>query len=389
MHPADSLRSIVDEKENQQTVQKELKQELLLCDSRGRLNPEAVAWARRPFPVLNVHGNFPFRKAIERWELYSDQGLLSASCVLTDHTAIMRMELVRAGGAGVISRTIRRGFTEARRLALPQRWSDELAIEMDDVRLAVKPARPADPDEADAPEQPERGVAQKIGRKIRKLADRVTSRTPADELAVRFSGEHGEPVTGTFDLPRAPEVESLNVMAAWSRRRFVWVSRTLYPRASGQVQLVGGDVDFKSGRTYAVRDVIRGVFPLQMSGQRAVCMDVSGKQSYGFVAGADWSRGTGMNENAIILDGRVYKLFDAVRFLPVEGGGTALRTLSSQAVDLLFEPEHESVVEGKVLVLGARLRRRTGLFTGEIRLGQKRFKLAGARGTVEDFQYLG
>ena len=380
------MRVIVDEKENQQTVQKELKQELLLCDSRGRLNPEAVGWARHPYPVMNVHGNFPFRKSLERWEVHAPEGVLSAACALSDHTALIRAEFVRAGNSGAVSRSVSRGFPEARRFSLPERWSAPVALEMDGVSLSVTPAV-LDGDVEPGPER--EGVAGRIGRGIRKLKERVTRKGMVDRMAVSFTGDNGEPVRADISATRAVEQESLNVMAAWTRRRFVWVSRTVYPECSGQVSLVGGDVLFTPGRSATVREVVRGVFPLQMSGQRAVCLYRSGKEFCGLMAGTDWARGTGMNENALLLGGRLYKLFDAVRFVPGQGGQLALRTLSSSAVDLVFEPQHESVAEGKFLFLRVFTRRRTGVFSGEIRVGQKRFSIAAAPGSVEDFQYLG
>ncbi len=385
----------MDERENQQTVQKELKEELLLCDAKGRLNPEAVSWSRRPLPILNVHGNFPFRKGLERWEVHCDAGVLHASALAGDTVSALRAEFIRADSGGAISGGALVRFPESRRLSLGDRWSSPVSVALEGIRMEVRPFAPEVEGEGDeraaGAEKPKRSrtVAGKLRRGIERIKATVAGREAVDRLTLAYSGENGVAVSAEIEAVRPLDQESLNITAAWKRRQFVWLSRTVYPECRGRLTMLDGDIDLGRKGAVALREVVRGVFPLQMSGTRAVCLSRSGREFCGIVAGTDWSRGSGLNENGLLLDGRLYKLFDAVRFLPMEGGRTALRTLSSSAVDLVFEPTHESVVEGRLLLLHLRLVRRYGRFSGEVRVGQKRARIDGAPGSLEEFRYLG
>lgn len=379
----------MDERDNQQSVQKEIRSELFLCDGKGRYNVEAVGWARHPLAILNLNGNFPFKKSLERWEVFSDTGYLHAVAGHFEHSAAMRVDYLDRASGRMITRSAVVRFPEARKYHLPERWTQAVEREMDGLQIRVQPEVPpsANPDDdslvASTP-------TKKIAKKIKRLKDQTIGPGKlSDQLSVSAAGTELGQLDAEFVARRPVGQESLNIGAAWSRRKFAWVSRIPYPEVEGSVRIGPNVTQFAAKKSMAVRDIVRAVLPYQMSGQRAVCLARSGREFCALTAGRDWTIGSGMNENSILIDGRLYKLYDSVRFVPVDGGRIALRTLSSSAVDLLFETTHESTTLNQFLLLKLGLTRRIGTYSGEIRIGSRRIKVDGAPGVIEDFRVVG
>jgi len=155
------------------------------------------------------------------------------------------------------------------------------------------------------------------------------------------------------DLTIAPGArDTLNVLVPWSRDRFAFTSKQPGLAARGRV---------RARREYTVNGVAtldhgRGVWPRDTRWNWASASDAR----VAFNLGAQWTDGSGTNENGVWVDGKLRSLSEDVRF-------DLDRGIVGPTVDLAFVPLHRKRVNVGVLELDFRI----GHFTGTI--GEARF----------------
>ncbi|HTH37636.1 MAG TPA: DUF2804 family protein, partial [Pyrinomonadaceae bacterium] len=88
-------------------------------------------------------------------------------------------------------------------------------------------------------------------------------------------------------------------------------------------------------------------------------------QRIGLQFGGKWTDGTGMTENGLMLNGRLYKIKEDVAF-DYGRGFDAPWTLRSPHVDLHFEPFMRKRVFAPMLVANVRLNLCFGHFSGTV-----------------------
>ncbi|MCB1319901.1 MAG: DUF2804 family protein, partial [Leptospiraceae bacterium] len=69
-------------------IQREITSEVLLCDRKGNLNPQAIGWARHPYHVCNLSGSFLRKKKWDYWCVTGDRLLFSATIADVDYSAV-------------------------------------------------------------------------------------------------------------------------------------------------------------------------------------------------------------------------------------------------------------------------------------------------------------
>ncbi|HEY3367062.1 MAG TPA: DUF2804 family protein [Symbiobacteriaceae bacterium] len=69
-------------------AERELTTPVLLCDDRGRLNPAAAGWSRRPLHTCNLKGRWPRKKRWNYWCITTDRHLFSATLSDIDYMGL-------------------------------------------------------------------------------------------------------------------------------------------------------------------------------------------------------------------------------------------------------------------------------------------------------------
>lgn len=256
--------------------------DLALADGRT-LNPAARGWSRRPLHRCNLRGGFGRTKRWDYWAVLA--GDLALSCVYADVDYLGLADVWwadlaegREGGRGVM-------VPLARGMRLPELpGSAPLRVERRDLRLEIA-------DDADG-------------------TTRITARwRERDGSAAELSA--------SVELPAGHE--SLNVVIPWSERRFQFTSKHQARPASGELRV--GERRWSFGRgggadAWGVLDVGRGRWPYRTrwnwaggAGRVGAAGPVLGLQ-----LGGRWTRGTGFTENGLLVDGRLTKLGDELRW---------------------------------------------------------------------------
>jgi hypothetical protein len=103
--------------------------------------------------------------------------------------------------------------------------------------------------------------------------------------------------------------------------------------------------------------------------------------------GAKWTDNTGMNENGILLNGRLHKIFEDIDFQydnhdfmqPWE-----MRSETTDAVRLKFTPFYDKVTDTNLCVISSRVHQLFGRYSGTLQIGGRSVSVDGIVGWAEE-----
>jgi hypothetical protein len=262
------------------THERELTQPVDLCLPDGSaLNPGAAGWSRWPLHRANLDGRFGSNKRWDYWAILAGDLVVSAVYSDVDRFGLADvwwadLATGEAGGHGIVA--------PADAVELPERPGTlPLRIERDGLDLSI--------------------VDDDAGTRLR------ASWTERD-------GRAGQ-LDVTVALPEGHE--SLNVVIPWSDQLFNFTSKHQARPAVGH--LVVGDrrraIGGQGGpESWGVLDVGRGRWPAEITWNWGGGAGRSGAHVVGIQIGAKWTAGTGFTENGVIVDGRLSKIGNELRW---------------------------------------------------------------------------
>ncbi len=250
-------------------VERERTEPCDLCDASGRLNPDAVGWSRRPLVRANLSGHRLRKKRWNFWNWITADFVLSATVADIDYAAFCEVT-----------------FTDFR--------SGD----------SIKVLAPAWPGTIALPDEVERSFSFRSRHIAYATVDVGT------ELRVSLSASNAgaRPISAELKVARPPGHETLNLVVPWTRDRFQLNSKHCALPVSGYVLVDGVSYDLEPDTCHAVQDWGRGVWPWRSFWNWAVASGVQDGRSIGVNMGAKWTTGTGVNENALCIDGRLHKV---------------------------------------------------------------------------------
>ncbi|MCC6225981.1 MAG: DUF2804 domain-containing protein [Microthrixaceae bacterium] len=264
------------------THEPEICAEVDLCGPDGRLNSAARGWSRRPLHTGNLRGSWGRNKRWDYWAILA--GDLVVSSVYADIDYL--------GLADVWWADLTTGQSGGRPMASPGSRGIEL------------PDRPAT--------APLRARSRKLSLEV------ATDPDGTAHIDAEWMERGGSTANLRVTIDQPPGHESLNVVIPWSERRFQYTSKHQARPAHGELAVgdrrweIGGE----SGSAWGVLDVGRGRWPYRTRwnwGGGAGPTDRDGPV-IGLQMGAKWTDGTGFTENGVILDGRLTKLGEELRW---------------------------------------------------------------------------
>lgn len=195
--------------------------------------------------------------------------------------------------------------------------------------------------------------------------------TDADHTRLRLNCPtmEGEAFSADFEIDRPPGHESLNLVIPWSDKRYHVTSKQSCLPARGELRL-GGQTHRLGEEATAWLDFARGIWPYRSAWNWAMCSGRPDGRSLGFNLGAGWTDGTGVNENAIYLDGRLVKIDDDVNFTFERGNLLSpwrIHTRNGDQVDLTFTPVARRRETMNLLVIQGTLDQLYGHYTGRLK----------------------
>jgi hypothetical protein len=322
-----------------------------LCDARGRLNPDAVGFARTPLIRANLSGHWPRKKRWNFWNWIAPDFVFSVTLADIDFASFCAFTLTDfrdgtqwTGGS----------------YGLPGRFALSEHVEAS------------------------------VGFHARGIA--YDNRIDGADLADRFRGRAGDrtAIEAEFAVHRPAGHESLNVVVPWTATRFQCNSKHAALPCEGEVRAGDRRYVFDPRTGFAVQDWGRGIWPRRSFWNWGVATGWAGDVLLGVNFGARWTTGTGANENGILWNGRLHKVMEDLRwdYDPREWR-KPWRVVAehSGAIDLVLEPvaAHTPNLDVGVLASGGVCA--FGRWRGVVRAEGREAAVDGLIGWAEEFAH--
>ena len=303
-------------------TERELTARVRLVGRDGRLNPDAVGWARRPLvDTSGIDGRRSFgrNKRWEYWNVTTPTHILALTVSSLDYAAVHEV--------WVLDRSTGRHWGRSATV-LPAR----------DVRLPA--ALGYGPARARA-----RGLAIAI--------DDVVGGGTRLRARIDATGDDGPPTPLSFDVhvTRPPGHECLAVVVPWSARRFQYTVKDVALPAAGTLTIGGVDHAVPADESWAVLDHGRGRWPHDVRWNWGAGSGRSDGRTIGVQVGGQWTDGTGSTENGVLIDGRLHKISDELVWEYDPADVLAPWRIHGGPLDLVFEPFHDKVTRTNLGVL--------------------------------------
>jgi len=331
----------------------ELTQPVELCDQHGNLNPDAIGWSRQPLHLCNLQGHWPRKKRWNYWAIVSSTHLFSVTLSNIDYLGLPFIYLLDFETKTFVEKTLLKPFGSG--CHLPPEASGDVFFEDSAMSIAM------------------------------------VNTNDGTQLTISCPDFNGKPLQAEFLVKKPAGHETLNVVIPWSHKRFQFTSKQNTLPTEGT--LTWGEQKFQFGLedTFACLDLGRGIWPFSSfwNWSSFSTRRPDGKL-VGINLGAGWTDGTGMNENALCVDGKLTKISEDINFIYDKDNFMApwrLKTTGTDRVDLEFEPFFERVAKTDALVLGSEVHQMIGTFKGKlIPDSGEELEIENAIGWAEDHQ---
>jgi hypothetical protein len=311
----------------------EITKPVLLCDTDGLLNREAVGWSRHPVHTCNLQPTLARKKKWNYWAVTSEELLFSAT--------IADVERLQLCGAYLFHRRSKRhidtgAIVPAGTISIPETVAGDMAI--DHPRLSVS------------------------------LTD-VGAGTRIRAEAPDFGGV---PLRADILVERPAGHETLNVVIPWADDCFQYTSKQNTLPASGFIEL--GDERYELGApdAFGCLDYGRGVWPLHTTWNWGAASGMQQGRLVGLNLGGQWTDGTRMTENGLCINGRLTKISEDLIFEYDRNDWMkpwSVRTAVTDRIDLRFDPEFERAsTSGRRDSFFTEAHQMFGTYSGTIRL---------------------
>jgi len=248
----------------------EVREPVDLCDARGRLNPAAIGWSRVPLVRANLSGHWLRKKRWNFWNWIAPDFVLSVTVADIDYAAFCEVAFTDF--------TTREGVST---MALARPGSIAIA------------------------EHVERTIAFR-GRTI----DYRNVNDGGDlEVVVRAEAK-GAPIAADLVVAKPRGHETLNIVVPWTADRFQMNSKHSALPTRGRLRVGDKEYALEPETCHAVQDFGRGVWPYRSFWNWAVATGLQDGVRVGVNMGGKWTTGTGVNENGLCVDGRLYKVME-------------------------------------------------------------------------------
>ena len=321
-----------------------------LCDARGRLNPAAVGWSRTPLVRANLSGHWLRKKRWNFWNWIAPDFVLSVTLADIDYAAFCAVAFTDFDTQQTLSTTV---------LKPPGAF-----------------AMPAD-------------VERTVSFSSRTI-EYANVNDGGDITVTLRATANGQAIRASFVVVKPPGHETLNIVVPWTPTRFQLNSKHNTLPCTGAVSVGGKRYVMHPNVCHGVQDFGRGVWPYRSFWNWAVCTGVQEGVAVGVNMGGKWTTGTGVNENGICVDGRLYKVMEDLLWSYDPSDWMRpwhVRAPHSGMIDLTFEP---------MLVRSARLNLGVlrsggvccfGRWNGLIRFADEQLQIRSLIGWAEEFDH--
>jgi hypothetical protein len=295
----------------------ELTEPVDLCGPDGCLNPAAVGWSRRPLHRANLSG-WGRNKRWEYWGVITPRHVLGLVVSSLDYAGVSGLYLLdRTTGRETVVDVV---TPLARGVALGE-------------HAAAGPAS---------------STSGRLTIEIDQRPDTISIRAESEEVTVDLRS------------PRPDQHEALGVVVPWSSRRFQYTLKDVARPVSGRLVVASREHQVDAADSWAVLDHGRGKWPYAMTWNWAA----GSGEGRGIQLGGKWTDGTGMTENALLVEGRIHKIHQELRWEYDRTDWLRPWRIVGERVDVRLTPFHERAARTNLGIIFNETHQCFGHFSG-------------------------
>lgn len=333
------------------THEKELTENVSLCDEAGRLNRDAVGWSRTPVHNCSLPGSWGRRKRWDYWCITSPEIVVTLTHANLDYLGIANIWAAErvSGRTLSVSRSVP--------FALGFSQPDEVGAET---------------------------IQYSMGRFELVLAEdargtQLIGRAPRRGFACDIC------------LERPEGHETLSVVIPWSDAEFQCTTKENTRPATGWIEAFGRRFELPAGESWGCLDYGRGKWPYSTIWNWGSASGRQGNRVVGLQLGGKWTEGTGMTENALCIDGKLSKIgeelvweYDAENWLTP----WKISTPRTDQIDLVLKPDFDKESRLEFGVLSSKVHQCFGAYYGTVVSdSSERIKIDGLYGWAEEARW--
>ena len=312
--------------------EREITEPVSLCDEKGCLKTDSIGWSRRPLISGNVSGHFLRKKKWNYWCITNKDVLFSVTISHLDYAMVCFVYYLDLHTKKFYEKTALFPFKGSK--ALP---NDVLAST---------------------------GVSSKH------MNIDLLWKNNRFLMNVEIPNFNQERLHASIEISY-PETDSLSVVIPWSEQTFQLTTKMHCLPAKGTLTIGAKTYSFSPEESYASLDYGRGVWPRNCTWNWGMASGKQGKDLIGLNFGGQWTDGTGFNENAVLLNGRLTKISEDMKFDYNRNNFMEpwkIHSLASDCVRLTFTPVFERIAKTDAMIIKSEVHQMVGFYNGEIRV---------------------
>lgn len=290
-----------------------------LCLPSGRLNPDAVGFSRKPLHRSNLRG-WGRNKRWDYWGIVSPRYVLGMTVANLDYAHASQLYLYDRESGRVIT-------------------ADSTSIGPGDVLV---------PDELPPLVVMEDNHKAKL--RFMDESGRTVLKASTKHVSAHLSVEPGG--------------DSLGVVVPWSNRRFQYTLKQLARPVSGTITVDDTEVELNPDESFAVLDRGRGKWPYRMSWNWAAGSGTVNDKRLGLQLGGRWTKGTGVTENGLFVDGRLSYWPDELDWTYNLSKKSSAWQVRGENVDATLTPFHRRHAASNVGIIASSTYQAFGVWSG-------------------------
>ena len=322
----------------------------LLCTVNGNLNPQAAGWSRFPLFTSNLKGHALRKKKWNYWCVITDKYLYSITISDTDYLGLIFVYYM----------DFETGEYAEDTLLIPFGKGIKMGEQMTD-------------------------TAEYISDKAKV---RFTYNGNTVQLSTYWKNVGGKNLESEITVTVPTGHETLNVVVPWSETRFQYTSKQHCLPATGYFKVNGKEFSLSGNDSFACQDFGRGVWPYSISWNWGAFSGRVNEHTLGFNSGAKWTDGTGITENSVCIDGRLYKITGPLKWQYNNRNFMEPWSISGNCpgvqVNLSFTPFFDRSANTNLVVLKSIVHQCFGKYNGTIIVDGKEFKIENVNGWAEE-----